>query len=226
MNKEMGIRTAGLEKRFEEIIKEYLSSENECLYLEIGAAGCKTMRFVYDIIKKNIKTNNWLITGIDLLDGYSLDEKLTNKLFSEEELLIIKDEKLSDEILKTAMAGNYHAYLRLSNNPRNVISQLPNDFVNICFIDGEHSKQEVTKDFLAVEEKIRNGGLIVFHDTCVLSQGTDYQVVGQEFINVRAALRDLGLLDNKRPGWKFKEEILGTRFSGGDGNGCIWIEKL
>lgn len=97
--------------------------------------------------------------------------------------------------------------------------------VHCVFIDANHSKMAVIEDFLAVESKVANGGYVMFHDAGVLEQGSDPQPNGKG-IDVRAALQDLGLLDNKREGWKFVREIEGSRKNGGWGNNIVVIEKI
>lgn len=221
-NKIFGIRMNGLESPIENIVKDYLNNSkyNEFRFLEIGSAAGATLKAIYEITKENIKHDNWRIDGLDLVNGWSLD------------LNIIKEFGYPIGIYQNGIRNpeltiyNERAFLWLENNPREWIKNLNDGSIDIAFIDGEHSKQEVTKDFLAVESKIKLGGQIWFHDCGVLETGTDWQPVGQEFINVRGAINDLGLWDNKYPGWEFVREISGSRLVGGDGNSCGVFRKL
>ena len=178
MNRNWGLRFDGLGEDIEKIIINYLSNSNNkrFIYAEIGAGTCLTMRAIYDIVKENIKHNDWSIWGLDIENGYSLDWDKINTAFSQEELQLYVNRQR-----KNVSYG--HAQLYIEKEPRKWIENIDNNSLNIALIDADHSYREVTKDFLAIENKVIRGGLIGFHDTCVLSQGTDYQSFGDDFIN-------------------------------------------
>ena len=217
---EFGIRMSGNESYIEDLLKTYLFNNKEFRYLEIGFGTGLTCRAIYDIVLQNIKHDNYLFYGLELYGGWSIDWNLINKSFKKEEIEVFVN-GLSGRCIDSKITK---VRFFLEKQPREWIKKL-NDKIDIIFIDGEHSQPEVTKDFLAIEDKVKKNGLVLFHDACLLSQGTDYQSLGNEFINVRKALRDLGLLDNKRDGWRFHSENLASRFRGGDGNGIICIQK-
>lgn len=106
-----------------------------------------------------------------------------------------------------------------SVNFLNNVSKLA-DYV---FIDACHGAPCVTADFLAAEPKVKPGGIICFHDVDPVCQGQHFQDHCKEFINVRKAMEDLGLLNDTRKGWKKLHETWGDKTKGG--HGCLWIEK-
>lgn len=223
--RKFGIRMAGNEIDIENIFQNYLLNhgckpfdEVPFNYLEIGAAGTVTMKSIYEIVKSYIKHDRWQIMGLDLPNGWSLDWSTINSFAHP--LNIIKEDD------KKSYIPNSHASLYLQSNPREWIAALPDESIDICFIDGCHGKRCVLEDFRAVESKIVKGGIIFFHDAGVPEQGTDWQGHCQENINVRQAIEELGLLNGTNKQWKFLFETNGSRKIGGDGNSCIFIEKL
>lgn len=216
----------GLEEPIENLLKEYIKNSQylDFKYLEIGAASCVTLRAIYDIVKENINHPTWILAGLDLENGYSMDWSQINKCFSNDEILIIKDNNSTNYSPNTEIRyKGVHLYLK--NDPRKWIENLENESIDIAFIDANHAEPEVIKDFEVIESKIKRNGMIWFHDTDVLSQGSDYQGDGW-FISVRSAIEKLGLFDNKRSGWTFEKEILGSRFWGSDGNGMAIVRKI
>lgn len=217
--KRFGIRMSGCEQEIENLIKSYLNAQLRAnfQYLEIGAAGCITLRAVYDIVKENILHSNWKTIGVDIDGGWSLDWESIKKLFNSDELEVWTNR------LSGSTSGLLKAQLWIDRNPRELISSYFNN-IDICLIDGCHGICCI-QDFQTVESKIVSNGLVLFHDAGILEQGTDWQEHCSEFINVRKHLSELGLFDNKYPNWKFEKEILGSRFVGGDGNNIAVFRK-
>lgn len=92
---------------------------------------------------------------------------------------------------------------------------LPNwkGIIDVCFVDGCHCKECVTKDFQMVSGLVRPGGLIMFHDFSESAQGVDQGIHGR--IDVRNALKDLGFPDSQPFGCRFDEEWHGSTNMGG-----------
>jgi len=217
--KKFGIRMDGCEQEVENLIKSYCASKKAVTYYEIGVANGTTFRAVYDILSET-GVHYFQLFGLDLPNGWCLNDKDGIKTRFNEEMIDIVINSPSCDAKKKA-----HLFLR--DNPRQFTQEFfPSSYIDICLIDGSHGKKSVTDDFLSIEKKIAPGGFVMFHDFCILSQGTDWQEYDKDYINVRAACRELGLIDNKREGWLFKKEILGTRFTGGEGNGIGVFEKL
>lgn len=213
----------GNETFIEESFKQYLeTNENDFKYLEIGAAGTVSMKSIYEIVSENIKHNNWEIHGLDLPSGWSLDwNQIAN--FNHPLCLYING------IQNLARFDTFaKASLWLLSDPRKWISELKDESIDICFIDGCHGAPCVTADFKAVQPKIKKGGIVFFHDAGEPEQGTDWQGHCNEYINVRKAINYLGLLETsefKLHEWEFIFETQGSRKVGGDGNSCVFVRK-
>lgn len=213
----------GNETPIEELFKQYLEiNESDFKYLEIGAAGTVSMKAIYEIISENIKHNNWEVHGLDLPNGWSLDWNEIGKFNHPLCVYVNEIQNLArfDHLAK--------ASLWLQSNPRKWISELKDESIDICFIDGCHGAPCVIKDFEAVKSKIKKNGIVFFHDAGEPEQGTDWQGHCNEHINVRKAVNDLGLLDSsesKLHGWEFIFEAQGSRKIGGDGNSCVFVKK-
>lgn len=211
----------GNETPIEELFKQYLEiNESDFKYLEIGAAGTVSMKAIYEIISENIKHNNWEVHGLDLPNGWSLDWNEIGKFNHPLCVYVNRIQNLArfDHLAK--------ASLWLQSNPRKWISELKDESIDICFIDGCHGAPCVTADFKNVQSKIKVGGIVFFHDAGEQEQGTDWQGHCNENINVRKAILDLGLLENKLENWQFMHETIGSRKIGGDGNSCVFIKKI
>lgn len=91
------------------------------------------------------------------------------------------------------------------------------------FIDGCHGAACVTADFLGAERIINPGGIVIFHDTDVYSQGLHPQPHCGTGIDARKAVALLGLLHDHRPGWTYLGETPGDPARGG--HGCLFVQK-
>jgi hypothetical protein len=216
--KRFGIATNGLEQYFEDIFKNYFLNYKgeEFSYLEIGAAGCLSLKSFYEIIKENFNKKVDVV-GLDLTNGWSLEWNQIQAFGHP--LSIIEKGKLVNGI-------NSDVKLILEDDPRLWISNYyKNESLDICFIDGCHGSKCVTKDFNTVSSKIKKNGIVFFHDSGKSETGTDWQHHCEEFINVRKAILDLGL-DGSNKDWKFINDIEGSRARGSDGNGLWIIQKI
>jgi hypothetical protein len=95
--------------------------------------------------------------------------------------------------------------------------------VTVALIDGCHEEACVRADFLALEARIVEGGVVIFHDTAPWSQDIDPQPHRGEPIRILAALDGLGLLAGTRPGWRFVAEAPGRQAEGG--RGCMVFQR-
>lgn len=216
-----GIRQSGNEQAIEKIFVDYLKdfNGNNFYYLEIGCASCESMNSIYDIIGENAREGLcWTVNGLEISDWVKIDWCVKER-FKHPLSIYLNGKKYGN-------SPDSNAILCAEDNPREWISKLPDESIDICFIDADHGYTSVQSDFLAVESKIKKNGILWFHDFCVLSQMTDWQNYSQDFINVRRACADLGLMDNKRNGWIFLGENLASRFVNGDGNGIGIFKKI
>lgn len=97
------------------------------------------------------------------------------------------------------------------------------DKFDVILIDACHSKECCTKDFRAIEPMVNRGGFVFFHDADPKSQGLDVQPHCNKPIEVRQALKDLGLMDNTRNGWVKVEDIQPENHE--EQRGCVVIRK-
>lgn len=98
----------------------------------------------------------------------------------------------------------------------------PNTF-DLVLIDGCHSKECCTKDFLMVEPLVNHGGFVFFHDSDPASQIPETQPHCNQPIGVRQALTDLGVFDDSLKGWSLIDDIQPTPEE--VSRGCVVIQK-
>jgi hypothetical protein len=102
-----------------------------------------------------------------------------------------------------------------------------NEDFNLIFIDACHCNNHVILDFCNYGPRCVVNGYVMFHDTHPSStwQGCHYQHHGPKIpafhIQVRSALRKLGLLTGKRTDWELVKEE-----TGGTGMGMMVYKKL
>lgn len=215
--KRFGLALSGCEAPIEELIKNHLkqSKVDEYTLIEVGSAGCVSLRAMSDIISENW-VGRWKSVGFDLPDGWSIDWNQIKEAFGGHPYII------RDGDNKPFQGG---MNLMLLADPRTYLRDAFPDQIDFAFIDGCHGKCAV-HDFQAIEAKVRPGGLVMFHDVGALEQGIDWQPHCGEYINVRKHLTDLGLFDDKYPGWQFVGEIPGSKVWGGDGHSCGVFRKV
>ena len=233
IHKRMGIRMGGCEKPLEEIISQHIKAIKQAgvnrpyTLVEIGSAGCVTLRAFKDIITENAGDHPWRVFGFDLTEekAWSLDWDEIHKAFDGTPH-ILREQHLTEGEGLVSYPDN-QMYLVLLDSPRLYIQDafpFPIDFV---FIDGSHGRS-CALDFLAIEKKMAEGGVVVFHDYGEAETGTDWQTVDREFINVRTYVHRLGLAspcNEVRKGWRFVGEIKGSRTRGGDGNSAAVVQR-
>lgn len=209
--KKFGNRMNGNEEAIESLFKSYLKSSRyrDFRYLEIGFAGGVTLRAIYDITRENINKKKWFLLGLELEEGYSINKQDLERNFKKNELYSVYNNKKPQ--VKNIAKCKRHVFLYMQKEPRKFIEEIEDQSLDIVLIDGCHGYNCWQADFFAVEPKIRKKGLLLSHDVGVFEQGTDFQLHCGEGINVRKAISDLGLWDNKRKNWKFVKEINGSR---------------
>lgn len=232
--RKMGIRMSGTELPLESLIWQHVSSPTTAAnrsynIIEIGSAGCTTLRAFKDIISEARGAAEWRVFGFDLPEGkaWSLNWDEIRAAFDGVPHLLGEKEKGKEAIF----AAN-QMYLWLLDNPREFFVtpadkggfSLPIDF---AFIDASHGKS-CGYDFQSIEAKVAPGGIVVFHDYGEPEQGTDWQAADREFISVRSYVHRLGLAEPRiapRQGWRWVGEIKGSRHWNGEGNSCAVVQR-
>ncbi len=211
----------------EHLIKQQLAQlqpNQDYTIVEIGSAGCVTLRAFKDIVTESGTQANWRVLGFDLPPGkaWSLDMDQVGQAFDGQPCIVDDSEiDILDQVSRSML-------LFLLEDPRTYLKTKFPFGIDFCFVDGSHGIS-AGKDFLAIEKKIAPGGLVVFHDYGIRETGEDWQTEDREFISVRSYVHRLGLANPcnvPRKGWRFVGEIKGSRATGmGDGNSAAVIQR-
>lgn len=232
--KKFGLGLDGCEQGIEALLKQHINFSQSVVYtiIEVGSAGCVTLRAFKDIVAEN-RLGHWRVIGFDLPDGWSLDMNEINQVFDGRPNILREED--AERVIPINMM-----HLFLLKDPRAYLKEKLNLNVDFAFIDGCHGKC-AANDFLAIESKVNVGGIVMFHDFGFLDQGRDFQPHCQEMINVRKHLDDIGLFDIRagvnqgrefRKGWRFIGEIQGSRYwkdansPETKGNSCGLFQKI
>lgn len=195
----LGILMGGGEREFLDEVICAMNQNHDGVYVEVGVAYGQTLVGVWN----EIKGLSWQprVVGIELPEWPARNEI---------DLRMTGPEFAYDDLTKRATV--------LLGRSTEVLSREGFPAVACAFIDACHGKPCVMADFLAIEPKVLDGGMVIFHDAGEKEQGVDVQPHCNEPISVRAALFSLGLialnLDYKvikgekqyastRPGWSF-----------------------
>lgn len=107
----------------------------------------------------------------------------------------------------------FHYHKLIIGNSNEVYNQIPDNSQHMIIVDACHCFFSVVSDFMCYKNKVKPGGYILFHDVGVhLDKLSGWQGIGDKndsdfcFGGVRRALIELGLFDNKFPGWEFVME--------------------
>jgi hypothetical protein len=225
-----GIRLDGCGAPLEDLIRQHVHGcppERAYTLLEVGSAGCVSLRSFRDIVAEACGPNRWSVIGTDLPPGraWSLDMVEVQRSIGDVPHMILR---LDQQPVAPDLDWADKITLCLHDDPRAWLHQhLLDGHVDFVFIDGSHGRS-CGLDFLAIEAKVAPGGVVVFHDYGEAEQGTDWQAYDREFISVRNYVHRLGLAQPSnaiRKGWRFVGEIPGSRRFGGDGNSCAVVQR-
>lgn len=186
---------------------------NDFNYLEIGVAEGHTMAGVCEFLK-GLDKKRWRVIGVDIPNGWSFNIDSIHRNLDKYGLHFV--ENYDTNVIYHFGYGPFLATPQ--GGSREFMHLLPIGF-DFVFIDGCHGYNCVRRDFLNVSKRMRKGGVVAFHDANESCQGIHIQPCCQEGINVRKALKDLGLLDGKCEGWEFLEETNAEM-------ACVFVKKL
>lgn len=161
-------------------------------YVEIGAAAGETWSAAHTI---NPHMASLLI---DVENGWSLDSESLARLG------LIRAKSLPECV---EMILDDRDVLSLFGASRTLTEGFPTgNVIDFAFIDGCHGAPCVKSDFINISRHVRAGSIVAFHDATPKCQGHHMQPHCKTPIDVRRALSELGLLDNKLEGWELVEE--------------------
>lgn len=184
------------------------------IYVEIGVYDGGTMRWAIDYMKSERK--EWIAIGIEILDWIPHAPFAKNTLcdFWNGELLTSNDVDSNihphNKSVSIFVCGS-HCFLEHT--------KITPSFI---FIDGCHSTKCCMLDFELSEKISIPGTVIAIHDIDPGYQGLDPGLHCNEGIGVLQAIKNLGLYDRIRPGWK----EIGRSLEDYENHGCLFVQKL
>lgn len=180
----------------------------EVTYVEIGVGEGTTLTAIAAILATS-GVNRWRAIGIDLPNGYSFNEQQTTSIALRRGLSLEFVTPVNSIV--RPKWNQVTVYLR---NSQSFLTENWQESIHFAMIDGCHGKPCAILDFLALEAFMVSGATMMFHD---FGEGQ----IGQsqphcpDGVDVRGACRDLGLLNGKRPGWKFADTFSADIAAGG-----------
>jgi hypothetical protein len=205
--KAFGLAMNGMEDRLEAISKDVTERFDEITYVEIGVGEGGTLTAIAQILQESGK--KWRAIGVELPNGYSFSKDRTVH-FANQRNLALNFITPSASTVNPAW-NEVSVYFKDSQTFLTELWQTP---IHFALIDGCHGRPCVMMDFIVLEAWVVDGAVIMFHDVSVDQIG-EYQPHCSGGIDVRGACYELGLLTNRRQGWKFVEEIPAKREWGG-----------
>jgi|SRR5215471_234771 len=204
---EMGYGMAGIEDRISSYAEKITQRFDEITYVEIGVGEGATLSAISLSLK--VSGKKWRSVGIELPNGYSFNrEKTVN--FAIDRGVGINFATPNGSIVHPA----WDAITVYFKDSQSFLTEFWQDGIQFALIDGCHGKPCVILDFLAIEAFMTVGGIVMFHDFDEEQRG-HFQPHCPTGLDVMGACSDLGLLSNKRKGWRFIEKFNADRVRGG-----------
>jgi hypothetical protein len=203
----LGISMNGLEDRVESIAQEVASRFDDLTYVEIGVGEGMTLTAIASVFQSAGK--RWRAIGIELPNGYSFSRQRT------EEIALHRGLKLNFITPNCSIVHPpWNEVTVYFKDSQSFLTEHWQEPIHFALIDGCHGRPCVKTDFIALEVWTVGGALVMFHDFSQEQTG-QHQPHCSGGIDVRGACYELGLLTNRRIGWKFVEEISADHDQGG-----------
>lgn len=177
-------------------ISSLVIPDKQFVYAELGIAEGRTFFGVLRHIQT--LTDKFIGHAVDIESGWSLN---------------------LEEFHKNAEGISTLNYFLTLEGSLSFLKKMPDESIDFLWIDACHARECCMNDFLAGESKVKRGGVVGFHDSGELEVGKDEQPHCHHCINVRGAIRDLQLFEEKRPGWELIADIQG------EPRGCFLTRK-
>ena len=203
----MGFGMNGMEDRIVAQAQTMANRFKEVTYVEIGVGHGITLSAVAQTLKDS--GTKWRAIGVELPNGYSFSEDQTRQ-WAQKRGVPISFTTPNGTIVRPKW-NEVSVYFKDSQS---FLTEFWNEPIMFALIDGCHGKPCVIVDFLGVEAFTVKGGVVMFHDFSAeqLGQSQPHCPSG---VDVRGACAELGLLNQKRAGWRFVEMLNADRAQGG-----------
>lgn len=214
---QMGFGMAGIEDRIISVAQDVASRFDEIVYVEIGVGEGATLSAIASVLQESGK--RWKAIGIELPNGYSFDRLKT------ERWAVLRDLKLNFVTPNSSVVHpEWGAITVYFKDSQSFLTEHWQEPIHFALIDGCHGKPCATLDFLALEAFLVPKSVVMFHDFGEDQRG-HWQPHCPGGLDVRGACYDLGLLTNKRAGWRFIEMFGADRVHGGWDMGVFIKDK-
>lgn len=204
---QMGFGMGGIEERIIATANDVASRFDEITYIEIGVGEGATMTAIASTLRDSGK--RWRVIGIELVNGYSFNQEKTETWAATRDLkLVFVNPNCS------VVHPEWGAVTVYFKDSQSFLTEHWQEPIHFALIDGCHGKPCATLDFLALEAFMVKDAVVMFHDFGDDQKG-HWQPHCPTGLDVRGACYDLGLLTNKRAGWKYHGEFTADRVQGG-----------
>jgi len=204
---EFGFGMQGMEERILTIARAIAAKFGEVTYVEIGVGQGPTLTAIASTLRDHAE--KWRAIGVELPNGYSFDRQKVMEF--------ARDRHLPLNFVTPNGSIQHPRWNQVSvflKDSQSFLTEMWQEPIQLALIDGCHGRPCVIQDFLAVEVFMVKGGLVMFHDFGQDQIG-HYQPHCVTGLDVRGAVQDLGLLNGKREGWVFREELTANKAVGG-----------
>lgn len=214
---EMGYGMGGIEDRILAVARDVASRFDEITYIEIGVGEGATLSAIASTLKNSGK--RWRAIGIELPNGYSFSREKTETWAANRN---IKLNFITPNC--SVVHPEWNTQTVYFKDSQSFLTEHWQDPIQFALIDGCHGRPCATLDFLALEAFMVRHSVVMFHDFGDDQKG-HYQPHCPTGLDVQGACYDLGLLTNKRPGWKYGDTFTADRLKGGWDMGVFKKEK-
>jgi hypothetical protein len=213
----LGFGMTGMEERICQVVRDLAGRFDEITYMEIGVGEGTTLTGIARELRMTKK--KWRAIGLELPNGYSFDRLRTMEIAARRSL------PLTFVHPETIVYPAWERVIVYFKDSQSFLTEHWNAPIHLALIDGCHGKPCVTADFIALEAFMADQGIVMFHDFSEDQSGHP-QPHCAGGCDVRGACRDLGLLSDRRAGWRFTEAIPADRTNGGWDMGVFTKQPL
>jgi len=204
----LGIGMGGLEEPVTRYVREICDRFQPATYLEIGVALGQSLITIAQILRDEKPTGGWKAVGVELPNGYSFDRMSVVRAANSKGFPFAFVENIGEPV-----SLPWNRVTVCLDDAQDLIPKFWTEPIHLALIDGCHGKPCVIADFLNIEPFVPVGGIVMFHDFGADQVG-HFQPHCSTGLDVIGACRELGLLDDKRSGWKLVDNLVADRSLG------------